>query len=815
MGKYTSQFRDIDNKLYTIDIEGDDINGTKEFTCGGVPFTTEMDVEGDSCYIPIKCQGATVTMVSSDYPFDIYTSQPQGRKITLWLQDNNNPHYRMMWSGYVKPNMYDMGFSTSLEEIEIECVDGLAVLKEIPYETEQDNLNLETFINIVFKCLKRSNLYKYLYVSDNVQMDSSSQTPILEKLMVTERNFFEEKEYESQPWRDTAMTCYEVLQQVAQFMGYTVIAEGDTVYMLDYDAIVTNNNSYYRYNLEGTTVSSGSLLQLSQSYHIDGYSHKSTDAKVSLDETYNKITVVDEFNEMDSLVEGLDTVKNYTNITTSNDQELAQWRNSTIWLESGSYDIDGEHFIISLTKNYRDEIFFTMWKFYKHPMIKTYHYRNYNNPEPDSRYEPMAYSELQHSAGAWVCGIFVNRIDNDKYNDWKSRNGFSNAFSYQSKEAQLKYWSDLCNIKISNKNLQKYIICLNHQGNFIDHSHSVNFPFFSVTKKVPVTFGGEGAFLLIKGTLIRHNNDSAPFPQKGELANNVHKDESKTSIYANEGYVYATLQWGNKWWYHLGKAKDASGRWESSKKYFRLYYGDPTQETKIADWYDTEVPIYNTAADVWGYSGEEGYYVPMPDDQDLSGEVTLTVYANKETLGHWARNNRVDKKNSYSGFPPYFMAYKDLDLIVRYNDDSMSDEEPETDTVYECDMSDGIHVNEMDEIKFQICTDDDKTPSYSTVHYYDNQGKVQSLDKTYNKALKLSRRQEEHLATKTAAQCHLPRVEFKCQLENELDLYPYCKMTDKTLNNRTYIVTSYNRDYKLDCVDFNLIEKNDKYNEIS
>jgi len=36
--------------------------------------------------------------------------------------------------------MYDMGFDEHLEELEIECVDGIAVLKEIPYNDNSHNV---------------------------------------------------------------------------------------------------------------------------------------------------------------------------------------------------------------------------------------------------------------------------------------------------------------------------------------------------------------------------------------------------------------------------------------------------------------------------------------------------------------------------------------------------------------------------------------------------------------------------------------------------------------------------------------------------
>ena len=43
--KYFSQFKDVNDQLYTVNIiTNGDGSTTKEFTLGGSPFTTEMDL---------------------------------------------------------------------------------------------------------------------------------------------------------------------------------------------------------------------------------------------------------------------------------------------------------------------------------------------------------------------------------------------------------------------------------------------------------------------------------------------------------------------------------------------------------------------------------------------------------------------------------------------------------------------------------------------------------------------------------------------------------------------------------------------------
>jgi len=117
----------------------------------------------------------------------------------------------------------------------------------------------------------------------------------------------------------------------------------------------------------------------------------------------------------------------------------------------------------------------------------------------------------------------------------------------------------------------------------------------------------------------------------------------------------------------------------------------------------------------------------------------------------------------------------------------------------------------MDEIKFKICTFDNKTSSYSTVDYLDNSGKSQYLDLTYNQATGKSLRQEHHLVYKLANQYSEPRAILEFNLKSSLDIKPYSVLTNKTISGRKYIVQTISNDYRYGVSTVELIEKTDKY----
>lgn len=810
MSKYISEFTSIEGTNYKVEITTD--KGTKEekFILGGTPFITQMDSDGKTIYSPIKSSGATIEMLTASMPFDLYSGRTKGVKVTL----TNTSANKVEWVGYVTPCAYDMGLDEEKEVVEIECVDGIAVLKDMPYRS--NSKEVDTFLNIVFKCLKRAGCYKNLYVTDNVQLTSSGTDSIMSKLRISEANFFEQKDSEAQLDDSVAWNCYDVLFEIMQYMGYTITSEGEDVYILDYDAMVKGRTKYFRYSLTGSNIGTPTTVTLSSNKHIDGDSHAENGAKITLDEVFNQVTVIDEFYEIDSLVDGLDSSKNYINITATLDNDLKNWfKNNSRFLESEVFTVknkagEDESFFVTLTKADDGKIFFVVGKFYKHPMITTKHYNhNGNSLMDESGFNPMMYSKIWSGKGANVVGYFTKQIDGSKYNQW--RVDITSNWDGQSKEIKLQQFGQLANIaNIGSKKLVNYILCLNQDTNHISHENVRNYPYFTIKKSVPTIFGGDGGYIVIKGTVIRHYMYNAPFPMNGTVYR--HKDEKKTSIYANEGYIWAQLKWGNYYWQNEGDYK-TMGDWVTTPAYFKIYYGDPTAEHRVDDWQDKDQPFYNNCGSLWGVD-ENGYYVPTPPDGNLNGEVQLTIFANKDTKGKWARNNKRDKKNSYSGFPPKVMMFKGLDITVGYSDDAMNEDAASADTYYCADNSTQDNVRPMEEIKFKICTFDNKTPSYSTVDYLDSTGKSQYLDNTYNLATRKTLRQEHHLVYKLVNQYTEPRAILEFNLKRELGIKPYTILTNKTISGRKYIVQTISNDYRFGISQVEIIEKTDNYDEI-
>jgi hypothetical protein len=98
----------------------------------------------------------------------------------------------VVWTGYTTPNLYDMGFVEEREEIEIECIDALSTLQYIKYNS--DKKAVVSFLYIIRKLLSNCNAYKTFYFSNNIQLTKNGTDSILDKIYISEENFFDKKE---------------------------------------------------------------------------------------------------------------------------------------------------------------------------------------------------------------------------------------------------------------------------------------------------------------------------------------------------------------------------------------------------------------------------------------------------------------------------------------------------------------------------------------------------------------------------------------------------------------------------------------------
>lgn len=810
---YTAEFTSIKNVNYKIEINTEKGSGTHTLMLSGEPFSTKMDSEGKNIYSPLKTTSATIGIMTKGLESNIYSGKAKGTSIKFTNTSTN----KVEFVGYVTPCRYDQDWNEELEEVEIECIDGIAVLKSIPYPVTG---SVETFANIIFNCLKQSGCFKRLYVTDNVQLTVNGTDNIIEKLRVSQNNFFEEKQ-EGQTNDDVAMSCYDVLIEVMQFLGYTMFADGDEVFIIDYDAIKRGNNKYFSYNLTGNTLGTYTTVTKSYKYQITGESIGETGTTVSLDKVYNKVTVKDDFYTYDSLFPNFGDAKFETNITAALD-----W-NASDMFKRGYYVIDtitqtsksgkSENFTIFICPAWRGKTFVCIVKFYKSDVFQFCKYDKNTKQDRTEEYEKdMTWSRLFECHGATYVRMWKKEVSRSEAEDFRGR------YNYMlPQETKLQMWIDFLNRDPQDIALTPYVLCLNWSDGHIgpaalnstgkydrtENEDCRKYPFVKLRRFDSSVFGGKDAYLLINGKQLSHDEQNTPFPIS-DGANNKKLKREPDYKFCEEGFLWCRMKWGQNYWNGEG--------WQKQPCDFKLFYFKGDGKIRVRDYYDKFFDFADTAAKSM-VKGAKGYYLTCPQNGNLAGEAEFIIYCNRDLWGR-SNHNHWHSSNRYSRYYNYVQVLSDLTMTAEISNGMLDDMENDTDTSYTNVIATGA-VDKMSDIKFKICTFDNKKPSYSGVDYLDSSKNSVYLKYTYNKALNsletgvtASNRdghkmvQEEHLIFKLVNQYQEPRTVIKTTLKN-LGHKMYGTYTDKIIKGKTFIVSEMNIDYKQETAEMKLTEK--------
>ena len=473
--KYTGQFKDINENLYKVNIITDnDSTTTKTVTLGTTPFVTEIETSEEHLYKPVKYSSATIRMINDDYSFDLYCAEAQENKVTLVDKDNV-----IRWIGYTTPNLYSQGYENEVEEIEIECIDALATLQYYKYHPIKDNKkNIVSFIDIIDYLLGKCNVYTTYYISNNTDLPTTFSKCLFNYLYISEQNFFDE---DNEP-----MTMQEVLEEICKYLNVTCIADGTSVYFLDYDAIKNNINTYYQFTVGNTT--SSTLVTLSQFNEIDGSDYVENGGQISLDNVYNRVAVKDSLYSFKPVIPEL----------------FGSGLIRYMMFDFNMNMIPYQEFIIDSKE--ADGKYKCFFKYYNHENYKTYYYDKKTLTET----VPLGvvnYLTTQNNVGATILRHYHEKIENE---------------------------SDI----INSIEWKDYILLHNH--NTYDGKDR---PFFELNiNDRPPSFISQDSYFIIKMNYLINDIPNEMIPYEGEY---TRKEDDFASMML---YLTCSLECNNRWW---------------------------------------------------------------------------------------------------------------------------------------------------------------------------------------------------------------------------------------------------------------------------
>lgn len=771
--KYIGEFSNIINRTFRLEVvTNGDTTASSELTMSGdSPAIIKYEGDSDNIYKPIKYSSLTFKILVKDYLFDFFAATAMQNKVQLF--DTTGGINQLIWEGYLTPNLYSNGYESEVEEMTVECVDNLAVLKYVDYQTLNGIKNVVDIKNIISKYLNPNNVKfansPWIISNSNIIFNSK----------INEQNFFDE---DNKPEK----VSY-VLEQICQYFNLTLTtnySDGQLFYVFfDYDYLKNiKQNSNNAMALVGSNgiIKDGhndsgicdTMINCSK-IDINHNSYAENGQAISLGEVYSKVSLKDSLYSYDSILPEVFDDEKLTNIGSG-------WSDTTI--------------IHNVTDDY--------W-------LRYY---------VSSTYAQNFYKLIHDDMGNTITNVSVD----EKNMNWDGSHQYIGAWI---ERQGFKYGNN--NQPLNKLSLNDYIVLRGDYSVALNSLKSKSQPTFddiikNLESKNPVlsvddsqlpvqVIGGDNTYIVLNGSCLWDRENVQWIPQtlpKERIINNGY-------AYRSELYVTCRLQIGDYYYTNIdvnnpdNALEGVNGQWVTTPSNFRLYFTDDKKlslndkNNKIsAD--DVDLQVYNNI--IWQMNiDEEGYAIKLPSA--IKGKIILSFYP--------PHNPWRGQDNLYeNALSAYLKNFKIKTVVATADNTSAKDYDK--DTEYSVTVNNNF-ISEKKLDDWKICTFDNKKISYScpVCDSYNSNKKafeMVMIDKVQDRIFNTLLRPEQHAIERYVSQYGTPTITLNlCLKDYGLNGYGYLSMfdtfTDKFLQNKLFIINSIEKDILLNKADIELVEK--------
>ena len=263
---------------------------------GKLPVVINRNGDTRDIYNPIRSSSCDITVVSNKILSDLYTNDKKGIKVKvekIWNEEGTQNS--TLFEGYMTPNSYSQKLSPNLDNIDMTCIDPLAVLKYLYVDDILEKAKSITMGDLIAKALAAVKIDCIdLWIENTVRYtDAENVNYNFVDLVVQTSNFWDEG--------DDPSSVYDAVSECLRLFGYTLTFTGER-YMIytvitDHD-FGTYQRDFTRYKIEdgGTLRAVGNGNWIKEAYQ---FKHSAGDwttiddnPTVSIDNTYDKIVSV-------------------------------------------------------------------------------------------------------------------------------------------------------------------------------------------------------------------------------------------------------------------------------------------------------------------------------------------------------------------------------------------------------------------------------------------------------------------------------------------------------------------------------------------
>lgn len=292
------QFNNTDGETIYLNIitHGDSSNELEITRENGIWFTgdpIQITCEVEDSFQHILKKSATINLATRNYVGDILFAD-NARDAEVTITKNNT----CIFYGFVEPNVFEQEYSRSIDGFTLNCIDALSTLQYYKYnnitltnfETKKSTSTLRTLKQLLDICLENAIVKGDILYDQSKGLDSISTATVFSDLAINESYIIGET------YEDT-WTNEEVMEEVLKYLNLHIIQMGYDYYIFDWQTLKEQRNSWL--NLVDDTTYQLAFYNTTMTSDL----HASDDTNITIGEVYNQISVRDNIEGLDTIIE--------------------------------------------------------------------------------------------------------------------------------------------------------------------------------------------------------------------------------------------------------------------------------------------------------------------------------------------------------------------------------------------------------------------------------------------------------------------------------------------------------------------------------
>ncbi len=737
--RYYSTYKDLSNNTIRIEIYKNTIETVTAEELLLSADAVSITYEADDMFKPLKQSGCTVNVLTGAVLTELYTGKLND--ITLKVFKNDS----LFWYGYLTPNIYTSEFSSEYDLLSLEFVDTIAQLENTKYSYISTKGTIRSFYEIITSILNSidtDKIINLIYLHSSLSYNSSDD--LLNKLMIQERNFFDE---EAEP-----QNSKEILEDIISYLGMTLIQFENKYLVLDYEGLKAGNYSFVVYDRTADTNIITTLP--SDLRNLTDIGIAEANASISLGNIYNKINLISNNNSINELIPELfdeddlinqnaDINKYYEKIIGSNTHLSAYFKSKENWRVVQKTGLLGDIDIPEITIDNLDTVYYGAF------FQKTSNYKTVDG-EPAN----VTWTDNLTMAGDKYVLIGVAPVKPT----WESFLSLNNTEMVIFKGGY-------------------FIINL-------DYMFSQSPIASDLTTSTDATYYSGQYSAGFKDTRFACRLRIGNYYWTGEKWD-LYSNYTNNIAYYNRVTYEGTYNYEYRYWYLDGNNEKVFLTLEEYNKInlkdrFWLIRKNKAGEKIFCTTYSltNQVSYKDNLIDA-----DEGVLIPLPESI-LYGQIIFELCA-PDSLGT-AQCYRTDEAVNYSY--ARYCHISSLNFIYTNNKnykDTFTQKQYDPDILYSNVIDDNI-VTELEDLELRINTYTDKAGSYSYVITKDAAGAYSYVESLYNKRRLLSLKPEENIINKYTEYYSTPKFIYSNTINNA-DIKPYTMIHENTLNKNMVV----------------------------